>query len=162
MNATRAKRGFTLVDLIVVIVIMAVFVGCIPSALNFSHETERRAGCMNRQKMIALAFHNHLSTYGVFPPSASLAKAPDGNAQTVGGWSLMVRLLPFMDHDSLYKTLPAKGDPEDATKPAIVVAMNTQLKEFLCPSGPRGRIPPSNCRASPTTRRWARPPATAS
>ena len=59
--------------------------------------------------------------------------------QTVGGWSHLVRLLPFMEYDALYKTLPTNGDPEDTSNPAIVTAMNTQFSEFVCPSGPRRR-----------------------
>ena len=136
MNATGAKRGFTLIDLLVVIVIIAVFVGCIPSALNSSREAGRRASCINNQKMIALAFQNYASTYNNrFPASASVTTASDGR-QTVGGWSYLVRLLPFMEYDPLYKTLPQNGDPEDSSNQAIVAAMNAQLGEFVCPSGP--------------------------
>jgi len=74
----------------------------------------------------------------MFPPSASVAKSPDGKTLTVGGWRYLVRLLPYMEYDPLYKTLPPNGDPEDTSNPAIAAAMNTQLSEFLCPSSPRG------------------------
>ena len=30
------------------------------------------------------------------------------------------------------------GDPEDTSNQAIVAAMKIQIKEFLCPNGPRG------------------------
>ncbi len=142
MNATRAKRGFTLVDLLAVIVIIAVFVGCIPSALNFSREAERRATCINNQHMIGIAFQNHASTFfNAYPRSASLTIAPDGNKATVYGWSFLVKLMPFMQHDALYKSLPVDGDPEDTTKPAIATAMKTQLAELLCPSAPHSSAP---------------------
>ena len=69
-----------------------------------------------------------------------MTKAPGGNKQTVGGYSFLVQLLPFMEYDTLYKTLPDQGDPEDTTNQAIADVMKTQIKEFICPSGPRGPL----------------------
>ncbi len=138
MNTARAKRRFTIVELFVVIVIIVVLVALIMPAMNAAREAGRRAYCLNRNMQIGLGMANYASAYNNhFPPSASLTKTPDGRG-TVGGWSLMVRLLPFMEYDSLYKTLPTDGDPEDTSSPAIVAAMKTQLSEYLCPSGPRG------------------------
>ena len=116
MNATGAKRGFTLIDLLVVIVIIAVFVGCIPSALNSSREAGRRASCINNQKMIAWHFVLASTYNNRFPASASVTTASDGR-QTVGGWSYLVRLLPFMEYDPLYKTLPSKRRPGGLVEP---------------------------------------------
>ena len=64
--------------------------------------------------------------------------------KAVGGWSFLVQLLPYMEHDSLFKTLPADGDPEDTSNQAIVAAMNTQLSEFICPSVRRGSAQPNS------------------
>jgi prepilin-type N-terminal cleavage/methylation domain-containing protein len=138
MTAIRSKRGFALVEMLVVIVIIAFLVALIIPAVNLAREAGRRALCLNRTVQFALAFQNYASTYNNrFPPSASLAKTPNGSALTVGGWSHLVQLLPFMEYDSLYKTLPANGDPEDTSNQAIVALTNTQLCEFICPSGPR-------------------------
>jgi prepilin-type N-terminal cleavage/methylation domain-containing protein len=136
MAAIRSKRAFTLVELIVSIVIIAFLVALIIPAVNSAREAGRRAHCLNNTRQLGLAFQNYASTFNNrFPPSASLSKAPKGT-QTVGGWSHLVPLLPFMCYNSLYKTLPLGSDPEDTTNQAIVSAMNEQPSEFVCPSGP--------------------------
>ncbi len=143
MNATRAKRGFTIVELVVVIVIIVFLLALLMPTINAYREVGRRTTCMQNQKQVALAMQTFASTYNnSFPPSASLAVASDGTG-TVGGYSFLVQLLPFLSRSSMYNTLPANGDPEDTSNPAIVAAMNTQMSEFLCPSSPRGSARPS-------------------
>ena len=108
MSTNRRPRGLTRVELIVLIVIVVVLVGLIIPAVDSAREAGRRASCMNKTRQIGLAFQNYASTFNnSFPPSASLTKAPDGTG-TVGGWSFLVRLLPFMEYDALYKTLPTR------------------------------------------------------
>jgi prepilin-type N-terminal cleavage/methylation domain-containing protein len=140
MNAKRAKRGFTLIELVVAIAIIGILIGLLLPAIQAAREAGRRASCMNKEKQLGLAMWNYASTFNnQFPPSAGLIKTPGGNKATVGGWSYLVKLLPFMEYDALYKTLPqTKADPEDTTNQAIANAMKTQMNEFLCPSGPRG------------------------
>ena len=159
MSTYRRTLGLTRVGLIVLIVIVAALVALIIPAVNSAREAGRRVTCACHEHQLGLAMHNYASTHNSqFPPSASLAKAPDGTQGTVGGWSFLVRLLPFMGHDSLYKTVPADGDPEDTSNPAIVALTNTQLSEFICPSNPRkptkhqsGGI--TNCKAMGATTR---------
>ena len=92
---------------------------------------------MNNEKQLGLAMQNYASTFSnSFPASASLNNGPVGES-TVGGYSFLVKLLPFMEYDTLYRSLPQKTlDLDDTTNPAIATAMKTQLKEFICPSVP--------------------------
>ena len=103
-----------------------------------AHDLRVAAAILNKSHQIGLAFQNYASTFSnAYPPSASLTKNPNGNTQAVGGWSFLVRFLPFMEYDALYKTLPADGDPEDSSNQAIVTTVNRQMTEFVCPSSPR-------------------------
>ena len=129
----RHRFQFSLKELLVVTTILAILLAMLLPLLNVSREAARRAECLNKTKQIGLALQNYAFTFNnTFPPSASLTKAADGT-QTVGGWSYLVRLLPFMQYDTLYKTLPSNGDPEDTSNPAIVAAMNTQLRRIPLP-----------------------------
>jgi prepilin-type N-terminal cleavage/methylation domain-containing protein len=142
MYATSAKRGFTLIELLVAIAIVAILIAFLLPALQAAREAARRASCRGKEQQIGLAMQNYASTFNSqFPPSAALIVAPSGKS-TVSGYSFLVRLLSFMEYDTLYKTLPQSlgptGDVEGNTNQALVAAMKTQLKEFLCPNSPRG------------------------
>jgi prepilin-type N-terminal cleavage/methylation domain-containing protein len=138
MNAKGTRRGFTLIELLVAIAIIAILIALLLPAIQAAREAARRASCLNKQRQIALGMQNYASVFNnQFPPSAALAKDGDSKKGTVGGYSFLVKLLPFMEFDELYKTLPLKGDPEDAANEEIAKAMKTQINYFLCPSGPR-------------------------
>ena len=94
------------------IAIIAILIALLLPAIQAAREAARRAQCMNNEKQIGLAMQNFASTFNNhFPPSASLIKAPDGDKPTVGGWSYLVKLLPFMEYDALYRTLPTERRP---------------------------------------------------
>jgi prepilin-type N-terminal cleavage/methylation domain-containing protein len=142
MYATSAKRGFTLIELLVAVAIVGILIALLLPAIQAAREAARRASCLGKEQQIGLAMHNYASTFSnQFPPSASVIKTP-GVKSTVSGYSFLVRLLPFLEYDTLYKTLPQSlgltGDVEGNTNQALVAAMKTQLKEFLCPNSPRG------------------------
>ena len=139
MVTTRSKRGFTLVELLVVIAIIGILIGLLLPAINAAREAGRRASCMNKVKQIGLAFANYASTFSNnFPGSAQLITT--SAKPTIGGYSFLVKLLPFMEYDSLYRTLPtniANGNVLNASKTVgtpLYNAINTSMKEFVCPS----------------------------
>jgi type II secretory pathway pseudopilin PulG len=135
MDETTAKPGPRLINALVLIVIFAASLALIIPVVNSSRETQRRTICISRMRSIGLAFANYSSANdNRFPPSASVSKSVNG-ALTVGGWSHLVRLLPFMEYNILSRTLLANGDPEDTSEQVVVALTNTQLAEFLCPSG---------------------------
>ncbi len=140
MYATRVKRGFTLIELLVAIAIIAILIALLLPAIQAAREAARRAQCLNNSHQVGLAMQNYASTYAnAFPPSAALTKAADGKTKTVGGWSFLVKVLPFLEYNELYKTLAPKGDPEEASIETTDRAMKTAIKEFICPAGPRGQ-----------------------
>ena len=146
MVTTRSRRGFTLVELLVVIAIIGLLMGLLLPAINAAREAGRRASCSNKVHQIGLAFQTYASTFNnAFPASATLYKASAASTTSnVGGYSFLVKLLSFMDYDSLYKQFPqslgATGSVLSAmsgnstSAQALTSAMNTSMKEFVCPS----------------------------
>jgi prepilin-type N-terminal cleavage/methylation domain-containing protein len=140
MYATDVKRrvngGFTLIELLVAIAIIAILIALLLPAVQAAREAARRAKCLNNSHQLGLAMQNYAATYAnVFPSSASVVKAADGKKMTVGGYSFLVKVLPFMEYNALYNSLPKDGDPEDKSDEAIDRATKTAIKEFNCPSG---------------------------
>lgn len=108
------RNGFTLIEVLVVIAIIAVLVALLLPAVQGARESARRNRCMGNMKQIATAMHTYHETHRVFPPSA-IATDPVttddfvdtwGNAAAAAGAGLhgtswVVMLVPFIEQDQI-------------------------------------------------------------
>jgi prepilin-type N-terminal cleavage/methylation domain-containing protein/prepilin-type processing-associated H-X9-DG protein len=131
------NRGFTLVELLVVITVIALLVGLLLPAVQAAREAARRMQCANNLKQIALAAHNFENANNCFPPGGSMAPAYA---------SAVALLLPFVEKGVTYQAYNMSLDV--TTAPANATARDQQVAEFLCPSDPSagswpdGTLPP--------------------
>jgi len=122
--ATRircGRRGFTLVELLVVIAIIAILVLLLLPAINAAREAARRNGCSNNIRQVGLALKNFESATRRYPiVSDTLADdtpllgtgAPAPGAITSGeeaGYSWLVKVLPYIEERLLYDEITAKS-----------------------------------------------------
>jgi prepilin-type N-terminal cleavage/methylation domain-containing protein len=136
MPSYPRKRGFTYIELIVVIVIIAVGLAVAIPYIQSARENARQRACINNMKALGLAMHSYHDLYKRFPGSADLIGS--GSVKQAGGYSFLVRLLPFMGQDKLFKTLPSENidDPLSSTDKNVIAARNTLISEFICPCNP--------------------------
>ena len=126
MNLSRLRRGFTLIELFVVIAVIAVLLTlCLP-AVQHARDDARLAQCKNNLKQFALALHNYHDTTRSFPPGWT-QHHPHPGPQTRFGW--MVFILPYMDQVPLYKRLDFQSQ---RTEPLATFQM--RLAAFRCPA----------------------------
>jgi len=120
-----SRRGFTLIELIVVVLIVAVLAALFLPAPRRVREAAARMTCANNFKHLMVGLHSYADTHGAFPPGCV---GPDAAPESRLSWT--VPLLPYIEQDALYKKF-------DLTKGfAANDAARTQVKVFLCPSAP--------------------------
>ena len=102
----RVRRGFTLVELLVVITIIAILLGLTLPAVNIALEMGRQATCGNNVSQLAKAMQAHESTMKHFPTGgwgSQWMGDPDrgfGRDQP-GGW--MYNILPQLGEQGTYE-----------------------------------------------------------
>src|SRR5205807_10426172 len=130
------RRGFTLIEVLVVVAIIAILIGLLLPAVQKVRESAARAKCVNNLKQIGLALHNYPDANLRFPPgyvdgNTNPASTPDN---VVGpGWGWCSFLLPFLEQSSVYNQINFK---QGVGVGANVQVSQQQLAVFLCPSDP--------------------------
>lgn len=147
MNSTRNRSGFTLIELLVVIAIIAVLIGLLVPAVQKVREAANRAKCTNNLKQLGLALHGYHDVNSGFPSG----KGPSfPGAPVYARWSIHSRLLPFIEHDNLYKSIDFTKPPETPGMEGVINFMpawqnpgrvnadasRTAVSTFICPSDP--------------------------
>jgi prepilin-type N-terminal cleavage/methylation domain-containing protein/prepilin-type processing-associated H-X9-DG protein len=135
----RARPGFTLVELLVVITIIGILIALLLPAVQSAREAARRGQCQNNLKQLALALHNYHGSYQIFPPSSNwngISPQSGNTANLSPNW--VVAILPFLEQQALFNrfvfTKPGTQTPVYITDPLNAVARGTQLPVMLCPS----------------------------
>ena len=147
-KAAKSRLGITRVGLLVLLAVIVLGLGLLIPAIDMAREAGRRANCLCQGHQFGLSMQNYASTYGnSFPSSAAIYTDPTGH-RTVGGYSAIVKLLPFMEYASLYDSFRKAGPHADldaamSGNAGLAKAMNTPLPELIYPSNPntRSKIP---------------------
>lgn len=129
-NSCCRKLGFTLVELLVVIGMIAILVGLLLPAVQAAREAARKASCKNNLHQIGIALHSYHDTHRTLPTGCIEwrgYKAPITNRQFA--WSAL--LLPFLEQQNLHAQIDFRV-PFDA--PINASSAATRLSVYECPS----------------------------
>jgi len=128
----RRRHGFTLVELLVVIVIIGMLAGLLLPAVQSAREAGRRTTCLNNQRQVAQATIAYTTAKDKFPGSWGKIIVTTGTTQTATAFEWPVLLLPNMGRNDIYNLI---ANPSSGGTP-ITAANAPQLTFYLCPSMP--------------------------
>lgn len=122
------RGGFTLVELLVVLGIIALMVGLLLPAVQAVRETARRMQCQNNLHQIGIGLHNYHAAFRTFPPGG-LEVRPQWRRGKQLAWSAFV--LPYIGENPTYEKIRfdyAFDHPMNADAASAVI------ETYLCPS----------------------------
>jgi prepilin-type N-terminal cleavage/methylation domain-containing protein/prepilin-type processing-associated H-X9-DG protein len=128
-----APHGFTLIELMVTVSIIAILVGLLVPAVQSAREAARRAQCVSNLKQIGLALQSYESVNGMFPPGL----LTDKYGVMQNDYSEFAFMLPYLEQTALFHSLNMDFHRiETAPRPLLInqTARNTRISVYLCPS----------------------------
>jgi prepilin-type N-terminal cleavage/methylation domain-containing protein len=127
-SSRRGRSGFTLVELLVVLCIIAILIGLLLPAIQRVREAANRISCANNLHQIGLAFHDYHNDFNKLPPCQL-----DNQ-----GASWAVLILPYMEQGNLYK----QWDLSKSYYQQTDLARRSTVPNYFCPSRRSADTPP--------------------
>ena len=123
LNRTGRRKGFSLIELLVVVAILAVLIGLLLAAVQRVRLAAAQSRSTNNLRQIVLAAHGHDAAHGTLP---DFVTSIDNDPTMLGVSSVFTKILPHIEQEALYRqaqlgpgalsvTVPSYIGPSDPT-----------------------------------------------
>jgi prepilin-type N-terminal cleavage/methylation domain-containing protein/prepilin-type processing-associated H-X9-DG protein len=135
----KRQRGFTLVELLVVIALIAILVALLIPAVQAAREAARRVQCQNNLKQIGLAVLNYAGSHNESLPDAFRRRTGSSYVSSrpfafdPNAFSWRVTVLPYLEQQGLYDQLDLDQSSLGPENDSVVGQI---LPDYQCPSTP--------------------------
>ena len=149
MSHSRCRSGgFSLIEVLVVIAILAIIIALLLPAVQKLREASNRTLCTNSLRQLATGCNDYHSVIGSFPPAVRMKLSGSGAVGDVGdanqnfGPNWLVLILPFIDQRPLYSSVSSSIESYMSTGDAGWRAIGqVDIPLFHCPSDLGREIP---------------------
>lgn len=148
-HSHKSRSGFTVVELLVVIGVIAILLALLLPAVQRAREAARRTQCLSHLRQIGLALHNYHDQHRVFPYGMMMGGSVEGSPLAPGmkvgaGWQIFI--LPFIEQQALYQRFDVTDtiwnhEPGVSGSGGLYSVRNAALGDarialYKCPSDP--------------------------
>lgn len=128
LQRANDPRGFTLVEMLVVIAIIGLLVALLLPAVQGAREAARRTRCINNLRQIGLAIEQYHTAIGSLPPGA-INPGPCCSSQSLTTWTISI--LPYLQKKELYARYQQNQFNESSVNRAV---RESWVAVYSCPS----------------------------
>ena len=128
---SRRRAGFSIIELLAVIFVIAMILSLMLPALLSGREAARRVSCVNNLRQISLALQNYIEEMGVLPPGVVNTAGPVPNRPEDYQIGWLVQILPMMEQQYMYSAFDSSLSvfaPENTTVSRV------RISTYLCPN----------------------------
>jgi prepilin-type N-terminal cleavage/methylation domain-containing protein len=148
----RNSRGFTLVELLVTIAIIATLIGMLMPAVQTAREAARRSQCINNTKQLSMAVLQWEQANGSLPPGSGGDPAWTGSfGQPDGLISWAAYVLPHLEQTPLFSRIDFTRRAWTAYQATDRTAKGDAANQFAAQNMPPVFVCPSAHRVRPVT-----------
>lgn len=126
MKCEHRLRGFSLIELLVVISIISVLIALTLPSLNTARETANQSRCKSNLRQQAIAYHGYATDFKGWGPLVNSAD------NTYGGWTWMFLLTDYLNGPEKSRMMTIYASPASGVN--WVKAPHAMMKVLQCPS----------------------------
>ena len=123
----RRLRGFTLLELLIVIAIVAILISLLLPAVQQARENARRVQCQNNLMQLGVALQHYNQTFSVLPPGCVNDVGPilaDSQGYRIG-W--IAQILPFIGQDGLWHQINFMNPDRSFMSPEEIASLDEAI-----------------------------------